>query len=214
MSRDQPVVLFANQGTKLHPAPDPRRSTVGACGLDLFLSEDVVIPPLSTCRVLHRLSFLLPTGYFGQVLLRPGSASIDISVRASCVDSDQRGDLIVFVKNERLDASVKLQKDSSYWRLVIQPHFTGIVGKSFVQDFGGEEKIGSHLPLAKVLATSGEEDKESSGFGSNDEEEEAALLEYLRLEKEEEEEAARAGAEADSTTTAAEDDAGENRMEA
>lgn len=193
------VILFRNLSARGgDPVPavhDPRRATLASCGLDLSMPEDVVIPPLRTVSVRHFLSFHLPPGYFGQVLLRRSSAFLDISIKAGCIDSDFRGELSIAVKNERADEAVTLHKHSSYWQLVVQPCFTGIVGKEFkVETAATVHRPPPPFPAKIIDEENPDNDVSSSGAfaDNNDEEEDALLLEFLR--KEEEEEADRAAA--------------------
>lgn len=129
MSRDPPVVLFANLSNPADPVPDPTRATPGSCGLDLYLPEQVVIPPLATRLVRHQLAFRLPPGYFGQIHLRACAAYLELSIKAGLLDSDYHGEVSVYVRNEKSDEATTLAKGRSYWQLVIQPHFVGLVGK-------------------------------------------------------------------------------------
>ena len=81
------MLLFKRHGDVI----DPARGTPSSCGLDLTIPEEVLLPPLSTYCVDHKVSFCFPPGYYGQIFLRSSAAALDISVKAGVIDPDYTG---------------------------------------------------------------------------------------------------------------------------
>jgi dUTPase len=63
----------------------PSRGTPGSAGLDLFLPCDAAISPQETAYLDHRVTFLFPRGYYGQLHLRSSAAGLGLSLKGGVI---------------------------------------------------------------------------------------------------------------------------------
>ena len=78
----------------------PTRSTSGATGYDLYISETIIIPPHTRTLVSTDIAIQVPDGTYGRIAPRSGlavKASLDIS--AGVIDKDYRGHVKILLVN-------------------------------------------------------------------------------------------------------------------
>ena len=73
----------------------PFRSTKGSAGLDLFASQDSIIPPGTRAKIKTDIAIQLPPNTYGRIAPRSGlSMNDNIDIAAGVVDNDYRGEVI------------------------------------------------------------------------------------------------------------------------
>lgn len=78
----------------------PTRGSAHAAGLDLYSTEDVVIPARSRKGIPTGVAVSIPEGYYGRIAPRSGlAAKFGIDTLAGVVDQDYRGELICILAN-------------------------------------------------------------------------------------------------------------------
>ena len=100
-----------NQGNGVHghhirvkliteDATPPKRATDGSAGLDLYLSEDVVLLPGEPPKLVGTgVCVEIPTGYVGILALRSGVKDCWMNNGVGIIDSDYRGEIKVILNN-------------------------------------------------------------------------------------------------------------------
>jgi dUTPase len=63
----------------------PSKATIGSAGLDLFLPADHTIQPQETAYIDHRVTFIFPRGYYGQLYLRSSAAGLGLSIKGGVI---------------------------------------------------------------------------------------------------------------------------------
>lgn len=116
----------------------PIIGTAESAGIDLFMPEEVVIPPGCKMLVDLKIAVEIPSGYVGILSQRSSSGKLDVSLANTVgwIDADYRDSLKVFVKHIPavpitesgakpgvLMGSLLLQKDERYFQLVIVPFY-------------------------------------------------------------------------------------------
>jgi dUTP pyrophosphatase len=100
-----PQTIQTPQGTAkivlLDPtATIPTRGTPEAVGFDLVSAVNIVLEPLSRCKVNTAIALTPPAGYYGQILSRSGlAANHNIDCLAGVIDPDYTGPLMVLLQN-------------------------------------------------------------------------------------------------------------------
>lgn len=138
----------------------PVVATEHAAGLDLFMPEDVIIPPHCKRLVDLCIAVEIPEGYVGILSQRSSTGKIDMSLANTIgwIDSDYRGSIKAFIKHipaVEVDAnevkpgvvagSLWLKKGERFIQLVIVPFY----------------KVHSLIEVEKLSSTT-----RTGGFGS------------------------------------------------
>ena len=91
-----PLLPISLPFRKLAPqAIKPKRSTPGSAGLDLFASNDTIIPPHTRMKINTQIAIEMPIGYYGRIAPRSGmSMTHNIDIAAGVCDCDYRGEII------------------------------------------------------------------------------------------------------------------------
>ena len=87
----------------VHPdAKLPTRGSSDSAGLDLYAVEEMVIQPEAIVEARTGLAMEIPRGYFGQLCTRSsmGKAGVRIAAGMNVIDSDYRGEVLVFLRND------------------------------------------------------------------------------------------------------------------
>jgi dUTPase len=63
----------------------PSRATTGSAGLDLFLPANRTIQPQETAHIDHRVTFIFPRGYYGQLHLRSSASGLGLSIKGGVI---------------------------------------------------------------------------------------------------------------------------------
>jgi len=131
---------------KLDPrAMLPTRGSVAAAGLDIFVIEDLTIPPGGRCLARTGLAVAIPEGYYGRLAPRSGLATKKgLDTLAGVIDADYRGEIGCLLYNAG-EETLHLPAQSKICQLIL-------------------EKIVTPTPVwADELADT---DRGSGGFGS------------------------------------------------
>ncbi len=82
---------------KVHPcARVPERMTEGAIGFDLYVPEDIYLPPGKATLIPSGVAFDLPKGYYATVHLRSSMCKLGLVGSTGVIDNDFKG--MVFVQ--------------------------------------------------------------------------------------------------------------------
>lgn len=131
---------------KLDPdAVLPTRGSEFSAGLDLYSSEDAVIPARGFVGVKTGLAVAVPHGFYARVAPRSGLAVKNgIDTLAGVVDSDYRGELICVLANHS-DQNFEIKKGDRIAQLVIEAIITPepIFAKQLPETTRGENGFGS-----------------------------------------------------------------------
>src|SRR4051812_20171255 len=86
---------------RLHPkAILPSRGSDGACGLDIYSVEEVIIERWNRKAIPTGLAIAVPKGYYARIAPRSGLAlKMGIDVLAGVIDTDYRGELLCLLVN-------------------------------------------------------------------------------------------------------------------
>lgn len=125
----------------------PQRQTNGSAGYDLFSTEDVTIPALSTVAIPCGFSVALPQGYVGLVCSRSGLArshGIHVLNSPGIIDSDFRGEVHAIVHNAG-DTAYSISVGDRVAQFVIMHHLLPdfVVVKELPLSERGEDGLGS-----------------------------------------------------------------------
>ncbi|MEO0293119.1 MAG: dUTP diphosphatase [candidate division WOR-3 bacterium] len=129
--------------------PLPEYQTEGSSGLDLYASEDCILPPGEFRTIPTGIALEIPSGYEGEIRARSGLASkfgIGILNSPGTIDSDYRGEVKVILFNFG-KKDFKIKKGDRIAQLIISK----------------VEKV--KLKEVKELSQTKRDDK---GFGSTD----------------------------------------------
>jgi len=115
---------------RLRPgAQIPSSGSAYAAGYDLYAcleDESLTIPPHASAKIPTGVALAIPEGYFGAVYARSGLACKQGLRPANCVgvvDSDYRGEVMVFLHNDN-DEARSIQNGDRIAQLVIQPYLS------------------------------------------------------------------------------------------
>lgn len=105
---------------------EPKYATKGAAGFDLFCNNDEVIvaKPGQVVSVPTGLKMEIPEGYFGAVYPRSSAgikSRIKLANTTGIIDSDYRGEIILFFVNEGSD-ELEINKGDRLAQMIIQPY--------------------------------------------------------------------------------------------
>ena len=80
----------------------PTRGSAKSAGLDLYATHPVTLAPGDIRQVHTGIAAEIPDGYFGHLVTRSslGSIGIRIASGASVIDSDYRGEILLYVIND------------------------------------------------------------------------------------------------------------------
>lgn len=124
-------------------------ATEFAAGSDLYacLEEDIIIKPNESKKITTGLAMEIPTGFVGLVYARSGLATkFDIapSNKVGVIDSDYRGEICVFLKNNGKN-DFKVSHGDRIAQIVITPYFTAnfIEVDELSETIRGEKGFGS-----------------------------------------------------------------------
>ena len=100
--------------------------TMGSAGIDLFasdLEEPIEILFGTSYKVDTGIRVAIPEGYTGLVIPRSGSgvAGLNLANTVGVIDSDYRGNLYVFLRNNRRYGTVKVEPMQRIAQLVVVP---------------------------------------------------------------------------------------------
>lgn len=103
----------------------PKYATKGAAGFDLFCNnkEDIIAKPNHVVKVPTGLKMSIPEGYFGAVYPRSSAgikSRISLANSTGIIDSDYRGELILFLVNNG-DEELVISNGDRLAQMVIQP---------------------------------------------------------------------------------------------
>lgn len=104
----------------------PKYATPGSAGFDLYCNnQDVIIAkPYELVSIPTGLKVQIPQGYFGAIYPR-SSAGIKLRVRLAnttgIIDSDYRGEIIIFIINEG-EKDLVINNGDRLCQMVIQPY--------------------------------------------------------------------------------------------
>lgn len=104
----------------------PQYATKGAAGFDLYCNNDEVIvaKPHKIVKIPTGLKMQIPEGYFGAIYPR-SSAGIKLRIKLAnstgIIDSDYRGEIILFLINEGEDY-LEIKKGERLAQMIIQPY--------------------------------------------------------------------------------------------
>lgn len=116
----------------------PLVATEHSAGLDLFMPEDVSIPPHCKMLVDLKVAVEIPVGYVGILSQRSSSGKLDVSLANTIgwIDSDYRDSIKVFVKHipavpitkdqpkpGAIMGSLWLPKGERFFQLVVVPYY-------------------------------------------------------------------------------------------
>lgn len=102
----------------------PKFMTAGSAGMDLYLIEDCIIPPLEVVKLPTGLSVAIPTGYEGTMRLRSSTGlkfPLIMPNGIGTIDSDYRGEMMVLLRNISPIEEVHLKRGERIAQLVISP---------------------------------------------------------------------------------------------
>lgn len=131
-------------------AHEPTRGSEYSAGLDLYASEPAHIPAGATVKVHTGIAIELPPETFGGIYARSGLATKQGLRPANCVgviDSDYRGEIIVALHNDSINAQY-INAGDRIAQLIVQPYITAVLNEV------------DHLSETK---------RGAGGFGSTDE---------------------------------------------
>jgi deoxyuridine 5'-triphosphate nucleotidohydrolase len=113
------------QFKKLSPdAIIPTRSEPDAAGLDLYASEALEVPPLSTRLVKTNIAWFVPKGYYGRIAGRSGLAyKKSVDVFGGVIDSSYSGDIGVILFNGLNSETIRLEKGDRIAQLIIEKYY-------------------------------------------------------------------------------------------
>ncbi len=104
----------------------PTRGSKFAAGYDLYACLDcdsLTIEPHKSAKIGTGIAAALPTGYFGAIFARSGLATKQSLRPANCVgvvDSDYRGEYIVFIHNDSSEVKT-INNGERIAQLVVMP---------------------------------------------------------------------------------------------
>jgi dUTP pyrophosphatase len=110
---------------KLTPfATTPTRGTPDSAGLDLYAADTMTIPIHTCVKIPTDIAMEIPSGYFGGVYSRSGTATkrgLRIAQGVAIIDSDYRGNIIVPLFNDS-DQPQIVERGERIAQLVVQPY--------------------------------------------------------------------------------------------
>lgn len=103
----------------------PKYATKGSAGFDLFCNnkKEIIAKPNQVVKVPTGLKMSIPEGYFGAVYPRSSAgikSRISLANSTGIIDSDYRGELILFLVNNG-DEELVINNGDRLAQMVIQP---------------------------------------------------------------------------------------------
>lgn len=102
----------------------PTYATDGSAGLDLYLMEDVVLPPIKSEKLISIIpmgfAVEIPFGYEGQIRPRSSTSKLSVYVMGT-IDSDYRGEVSVMAVNLNFSKPIIFRKGERIAQMVITP---------------------------------------------------------------------------------------------
>lgn len=117
---DEKILKIVSQGQV------PSYGSIGAAGFDLYCAneETIVAKPDQLVKIPTGIKMQIPEGYFGAIYPR-SSAGIKLRIKLAnstgIIDSDYRGEIILFIVNEGKD-DVEIRKGDRLVQMIIQPY--------------------------------------------------------------------------------------------
>lgn len=117
---DEKILKIVSQGQV------PSYGSIGAAGFDLYCAneETIVARPDQLVKIPTGIKMQIPEGYFGAIYPR-SSAGIKLRIKLAnstgIIDSDYRGEIILFIVNEGKD-DVEIKKGDRLVQMIIQPY--------------------------------------------------------------------------------------------
>jgi len=101
----------------------PQYATEDSAGADLFCNELVVLKPGDKKLVGTGIAVEIPVGFFGMLLPRSGTGKLDVMLAntVGIIDSDYRGEIKLFLKNNNTDDIVTISKMDQVCQLIVLP---------------------------------------------------------------------------------------------
>ena len=111
-------IRICREGAKL-----PTKGTPGSAGLDIYATEDITVRSGDITEILTGLTMEIPAGYFGLLATRSSMGRRGVRIAAGCniVDSDYRGEVLVYLRNDGL-YEWQIHKGDRVAQLVIAPY--------------------------------------------------------------------------------------------
>jgi dUTP pyrophosphatase len=111
-------IKICREGAKL-----PTKGTPGSAGLDIYATEDITVRSGDITEILTGLTMEIPAGYFGLLATRSSMGRRGVRIAAGCniVDSDYRGEVLVYLRNDGL-YEWQIHKGDRVAQLVIAPY--------------------------------------------------------------------------------------------
>jgi dUTP pyrophosphatase len=115
--------------TKIHQdAIIPTKATTRSIGLDLFSTENRVIPPGHRAVVSTGISVNIPDGTYGRIAPRSGLAVKNgIAVGAGVIDPDYTGELRVVLFNHDLESPYTIEPGHRIAQIIFEKAMNPIV---------------------------------------------------------------------------------------
>ena len=111
---------------KLNPAATiPTRAHTGDRGLDLYLLEELSIPPCGVGTGHTGIAIEMPHGWGGQVADRSSVALCNVKVAGGVIDNAYRGELQVILHNNDKDLWFHTDVGEKIAQLCLEPLFEG-----------------------------------------------------------------------------------------
>lgn len=105
----------------LNNAKAPKKQRPGDCGWDLYLNEDVTMPPHETTVVDTNICLEIPKGYVGQLAIRSSIAMQGLILQNPLIDSNYRGQFRCIFYNAT-DQTMHFKKDERICSLYCFPY--------------------------------------------------------------------------------------------
>lgn len=103
----------------------PKYATTGSAGFDLFCNnkEDIIAKPNEVVKIPTGIKMSIPEGYFGAIYPRSSAgikSRISLANSTGIIDSDYRGEIILFLVNNG-DKELVISNGDRLVQMVIQP---------------------------------------------------------------------------------------------
>lgn len=107
----------------------PKKGREGDAAWDLFLAEDIEIPPHSTVSIDTKVCTELPKGYAGMLVPRSSTSKKGIIVHNALIDENYRGPWHGLITNTT-DSVFEAKKGDRIYSMLIFPVFNGVLKKA------------------------------------------------------------------------------------
>ncbi len=102
-----------------HPRLRPHKSSSGAAGYDLKVTEKLLLPPLTTMSVDAGLTVRLPYNIFGHIVERSSMAKLGLQVRGGIIDSDYSGPSFLILYNATSTNAIEVDQFAMVAQMVL-----------------------------------------------------------------------------------------------